>query len=347
MSTPIPSEMQALIVPSPGSPRVLVPSLVPVPSLESPYDILVKLHACSINPVDTKARQGAFPSSGVLGFDGSGVVVAAGLSALFNPGDKVMYSGVLGRSGTNAQYSVVDSRIAGLMPSNWDWADAAGLPLVGLTAWEMLEGKFGLKAWPEGEVDEAIVIVNGAGGVGSIATQLARKVFKLKTVVVTASRKETVAWAEANGATLVINHREDIADQLNQHGIAPNYAFICYGTHHYLPQLCKVMSSWGHIGSIVEEPSAPLPFSSMDAFSRALTFSWEFMFSRPLRGWHIEEHGRILGELKKAVERGEVGSGVNVRKVLGAASLREAHELLESGKAVGKVVFEIGDTIGE
>ncbi|KZT61698.1 GroES-like protein, partial [Calocera cornea HHB12733] len=293
-------------------------------------DILVHLHGCALNPIDTKARAGAFPAEAVLGFDGAGIVLAAGTRALFNPGDKVMYSGVLGRSGTNAQYGVVDSRIAGLVPDGWAWADAAGLPLVGITAWEMLEGKFRLTPWPENELDETIVIINGAGGVGSIATQLAKNVFRLKNVVVTASRRESVSWAEANGATLVIDHREDIASQLEQHNLAPAYAFICHSTSRYLPALCRVMQPWGHIGSIVEEPDAPLAFGSMDAFGRALTFSWEFMFARPMRGWRVEEQGRILGKLKRAAERGELRSTARERKVLSAMALREAHALLES-----------------
>ncbi|KZO98472.1 GroES-like protein [Calocera viscosa TUFC12733] len=343
----LPSSMQAITFPHPGPPSVLTAQTLPLPALEGPYDILVRLRACSLNPVDTKARSGAFPCPSVLGFDGAGVVVSSSPQALFKPGEGVMYSGVLGRSGTNAQYSVVDSRIAGLVPDGWEWTDAAALPLVGITAWEMLEGKFGLKPWPEREVEETLVVVNGAGGVGSVATQLARNVFKLKNVVVTASRKETVEWAEANGATLVINHREDIAEQLTAHSHSPSYAFICHSTAYYLPPLCRVMSPWGHIGSIVEDPSVPLPFSSMDAFDRALTFSWEFMFSRPMRGWKVEEQGEILGKLKRAAERGEVRSGVRVRKVLGARALREAHEMVEAGKGVGKIVFDIGESIGE
>jgi len=340
----VPSKMQAVVFSKPGDPSVLSFAEVDVPALESEYDILVKLHACSLNPVDTKARQGAFPTNPVLGYDGAGLVVTAGSKAPFKPGDKVMYSGVLGRSGTNAQYGVVDSRIAGLMPDGWDWADAAALPLVGLTAWEMLELHFGLKPWPKEEVDDTIVIVNGAGGVGSVATQLARKVFKLKNVVVTASRMETIEWAKANGATQVINHREDLADQLTFLHLTPGYAFICYGTSSYLPVLCKVMRPWGKIGSIVEEPEKDLSFG-MDAFQRALSFHWEFMFSRPMNGYHIEEQGRILKQLKKAAEQGDVKTMVKEKKVLSAGSLKEMHEFSESGKALGKIVFEIGNTI--
>jgi NADPH2:quinone reductase len=168
--------MQAIHFPSTGGASVLELTTVPIPTLSSPYDILVKIRGCALNPVDTKIREGAFEAPPILGFDGAGIVEAAGDQALFKKGESVMFAGIMGRAGTNAQYCAMDSRIAAKKPDGLDWAQAAALPLVGLTAWEVLEGHFGLRPGKGSEREETIVIVNGAGGVGSMATQLARKV---------------------------------------------------------------------------------------------------------------------------------------------------------------------------
>lgn len=168
--------MQAIQFPNPGPPSVLSLTTAPIPELSSPFDVLVRLKACALNPVDTKVRQGGFPAPSTLGFDGSGIVTTAGPQALFKEGDEVLYAGVMGRAGTNAQFSVVDSRLVAKKPHGLEWTEAAALPLVGLTAWEMLEGHFGLVPGGKTRLEETIVIVNGAGGVGSMATQLARKV---------------------------------------------------------------------------------------------------------------------------------------------------------------------------
>ncbi|KDQ62898.1 hypothetical protein JAAARDRAFT_53120 [Jaapia argillacea MUCL 33604] len=340
---PIP-QMQAIHFSKPGSPSVLTLTTTHLPSLESPYDILVKIHSCALNPVDTKIRQGAFPSHPILGFDASGTVIASSPQALYKPGDEVMYAGALGRSGSNAQYGVVDSRIVGRKPKGWTWEDAAGLPLVGLTAWEMLEGHFGLRPFEGTKKEETLLIINGAGGVGSAATQLARKVFNIKNVVVTASRKETIEWAKKNGATHVINHHEELAPQLEKLGLVPTLAFICYDTTTYLEPLCKVMSPWGKIGSIVEV-TQPLNFHIMDAFSKSLSFHWEFMLSKPAHQFDLESQGRMLNDLAKAAEEGLVGSLVWRKEVLSVENLRKYHEIVGEGKGMGKVVFEVRDTI--
>jgi NADPH2:quinone reductase len=171
------SNMQAIHVadPSAGA-KGLELITIPIPSISSPHDILVKVHAVALNPVDSKTREGlSGDSTGkILGYDGAGIVVEAGTQARFSKGDAVLYSGDATRPGSNAQYQVVDSRIAGKKPESLPWDEAAALPLAGLTAWEMLEDKFKLK--PGDNSGEVLVIVNGAGGVGSIAIQLAKKV---------------------------------------------------------------------------------------------------------------------------------------------------------------------------
>ncbi|EPQ60170.1 quinone oxidoreductase [Gloeophyllum trabeum ATCC 11539] len=339
-------QMKAIYFPEPGPASVLSLTEVPIPALETPYDILVQIKACALNPVDTKIRSGKFPAHPILGFDAAGVVEKAGQQALYKPGDEVMYSGALGRSGTNAQYSVVDSRIVGRKPKGWGWAETAGLPLVGLTAWEMLEGHFNLKPFQSPSKEETLLIVNGAGGVGSIATQLAARVFKIKSVIVTASRKETRVWAKRNGATHVINHHEALGPQLEQLGLKPTLAFICHDTQKYLEPIVKLMSPWGRIGSIVETDS-PLNFHTMDAFGKALSFHWEFMLAKPANQFDLATQGRMLNDLTKAVEDGDVTSLVTVKEVLSQDSLQRMHRLIEGGVSMGKVVFEVQDTIRE
>jgi len=280
----------------------------------------------------------------VLGFDASGVVVQAGAEALFKNGDEVMFAGVLGRSGSNGQYAVVDSRIAGRKPRGWSDGEAASLPLVGLTAWEMLECHFNLVPFSRPKKEETLIIINGAGGVGTMATQLARYVFGVHNVVVTASRQETVDWAKKNGATHTISHREPLAPQLEKLGLVPSLAFICYDTANNVKQLIPVMRPFGRIGSIVEATDS-LGIEGGAAFGKALSFHWELMFTRPLRNYDLETQGEILNNISKAVEQGLLKSIVWKKKVFSVNNLREMHALQESGQAIGKISFEVGDTI--
>ncbi|KZT27610.1 GroES-like protein [Neolentinus lepideus HHB14362 ss-1] len=336
--------MKAIHFPEPGPPSVLSLTDVPIPSLESPYDILVRIRACALNPVDTKIRQGKFHAHAVLGFDGAGIVERAGEQALFIFGDEVMFSGALGRCGTNAQYTVIDSRIVGRKPRGWSWEDAAGLPLVGLTAWEMFEGHFNLEPFQTPSKEHTLLIVNGAGGVGSVATQLAAKVFRIKNVIVTASRKETSDWARRNGATHIINHHEVLGPQLEKLCLQPTLAFICHDTQQYLEPIVKVMRPWGRVGSIVETDT-PLNFHTTDAFGKSLSFHWEFMLAKPANQFDLPTQGRMLNDLATAVEKGDVTTLVTVKEILSQDSLRKMHKLIESGKSVGKIVFEVKDTI--
>ncbi|EPQ60266.1 zinc-binding alcohol dehydrogenase [Gloeophyllum trabeum ATCC 11539] len=343
------SQMRAILTSKPGpAAQVLSLATVPVPALESAYDILVKIRGVALNPVDTKVRSSNTRPNRILGYDAAGLVEQAGEKALFKKGDEVMYAGAVARDGTNAQYGVVDSRIVGRKPKGWSWEDAAGLPLVGLTAWEMLEEQFGLKPFEKQTKEHTLLIVNGAGGVGSMATQLAARIFNVKNIIVTASRQETIDWAKKNGATHVINHREDIAAQLKDLSLKPTLAFICHDTLKYLPILVPVMRPFGRIGSIVGAPE-PIPFQAGPggAFSKALSFHWEYMFAKSAEDYEQESQGRILNLLADAAEEGKVGNLTTVKEVLSLASLKRGHELLESGKAIGKIVFEVRDTIEE
>ena len=186
-----------------------------------PNDLLVEVRGISVNPVDVKVRANRQPPDGqprILGFDAAGVVKDAGAAVTrFNPGDEVFYAGDFTRPGTNAEFHVVDERIVGRKPSSLGFAEAAAMPLTSITAWEILFDSFALE---EGEgAGESLLVVGGAGGVGSILIQLAKKLTGL-TVIATASRPDTQAWVEKMGADHVVNHANPLAEEMRALGIA-------------------------------------------------------------------------------------------------------------------------------
>ncbi|KAF2766386.1 NAD(P)-binding protein [Teratosphaeria nubilosa] len=313
-------------------------------------DILVKIAACAVNPVDTKIRQGAFPAADITGFDAAGVVETVGANVKgFKQGDEVFYSGVLGRPGSTAQYNLVDYRVSALKPRTLDWATAAAVPLVSLTAWELLADHWGLQVDdPEGvQVKKSILIINGAGGVGSIATQFARKIFKLGKVIVTASREETIEHAKQMGATHTIDHHKPLKDQIQKNaGVeGVEYIFICHSTNNYMQQAVDIASPWGKIGSIVEV-SEPLPaLHTPDAFMKSLSFTWELMLCKGVYNYDLESQGAILKQVAELYDAGRLTSLVSEKETLSVANLVKAHEKLESGMAIGKIAFEVGDDI--
>ncbi|QDS77319.1 hypothetical protein FKW77_004755 [Venturia effusa] len=342
--------MKAIHYTSGGGP----PSSLQLQTLEipkpGPTDLLVQIKACSVNPVDTKIRQGKFPASDITGYDAAGTVTEVGSQVTgFGRGDAVIYSGRLGAQGSTAQHGLVDYRLAAPKPRGWDWADASSIPLVGLTAWEMLVDHFGIE--PGDTVrngKEAILIVNGAGGVGSAATQFSR-VFGLGEVVVTASREETVRHAEELGATVVIDHHKDLKSQLKEKGIdGVKYIMICHSTPLYIEQACEIAKPWGKIGSIVE-CEEPLNFQGMAAFTKSLSFHWEFMFANAVSDDDamMRYQGGHLKEISRLCEEGKLKSTVTQTFELSAGNLRKAHEILESGKAIGKIALTVGDDIEE
>lgn len=346
------TSMQAIHFKETGPPSKLeLQRDLDIPSPKS-YDLLIRVRACSVNPVDTKIRQGAFPASDVTGYDAAGVVEAVGDSVVtFESGDEVYASGVLGRPGTTAQYYLIDSRLAAKKPKTVDFAHAAAFPLVSLTAWELLVDHFGLV--PYAVVDsmasksnaESILIINGAGGVGSIATQLARHVFKLQNVIVTASRTETIEHAKSMGATHVINHHKELKPQLEAAGIKEcKYIMICHSTPNYIEQACEIASCWGKVGSIVETDEA-LAFHIPAAFTKALSFHWEFMLAKGSANVMLESQGRILKQVAKLIDQKILKPIVTQEMPLTLSNLIKSHEMLESGKTIGKIVLTVGDSL--
>ena len=304
-------------------------------------DLLVKIAAVSVNPVDTKVRRRpttAPDQPKILGWDAAGTVEATGPDCvLFKPGDKVWYAGSIARPGSNAEYQLVDERITGRMPKTLSFAEAAALPLTTITAWEMLFDRFAIRIGKPASAG-ALLIIGGAGGVGSIALQLARRLTGL-TVIATASRPETQAWCRALGAHHVIDHAQSLADQLAALGHnSVDYLFCTTATEQHLPVIPDLLAPQGKFG-LIDDPKAldALPFKR-----KSLSIHWEAMFVRSLFGTPdmIAQHN-LLNEVAGLVEDGLIRT--TLTETLGpidAATLKRAHALIESGRAKGKVVLE-------
>jgi len=310
----------------------------PVPSGR---DLLVEVQAVSVNPVDTKVRRSAAPAEGeykVLGFDAVGVVRETGPDvSLFRPGDAVWYAGAIDRPGSNAEFQLVDERLVGRKPKTLSAADAAALPLTGITAWELLFDRLQVPLAGNGR-PSTLLIVGAAGGVGSILIQLARQRTDL-TVVATASRPETRAWVTQLGAHHVIDHREAFAPQLAAFNLPPvDQVISLTHTDKHFVQLVDVLAPQGKL-ALIDDPE---PIDVRLLKRKSLSLHWELMFTRSLfQTADMEAQHHLLNALAGLVDAGVVRSTVQAR--LGpicADNLKKAHALLESGGAVGKIVLE-------
>ncbi len=312
---------------------------IEIPKAEG-RDLLVKIIAVSVNPVDTKLRLRAAPEGdwGVLGFDASGVVEAVGPEVQnFKPGHAVFYAGSIARPGTNSEYHLVDERIVGRKPASLSDAEAAALPLTAITAWEMLFDRLDVKR-PTPQGGKAILIIGGAGGVGSITIQLLRTLTDL-TVVATASRPETQDWVRECGAHHVIDHRQPLAPQVEALGLgAPGFVFSTTQTGQHLADIVGLIAPQGRFG-LIDDPDVlnVMPFKL-----KAVSIHWEMMFTRSLFGTpDMAEQGKLLNEVAALVEAGRIRSTVTeVAGKIDAATLRAVHAQLESGSARGKIVLE-------
>ncbi|MDH3615648.1 MAG: zinc-binding alcohol dehydrogenase family protein [Gammaproteobacteria bacterium] len=303
-----------------------------------PNDLLVEVRGISVNPVDVKVRANVQPDGGprILGFDAAGVVKEVGSETTrFRPGDEVFYAGDITRPGTNAEFQLVDERIVGRKPSSLGFAEAAGMPLTTITAWEILFDSFGLKEG-EGEGD-ALLVIGGAGGVGSILTQLAKKLTSLE-VIATASRPDTQAWVAKMGADHVVNHRKPLDEEMKALGIAPRYVAALTNTGDHFASIVELTKPRGHI-ALIDDP-ASLDIVSLK--SKALSVSWEFMFTRSMfQTEDMEAQHNLLSRVADLLDDGTLVSTVNRHGGdLSVANLRAAHELQESGTAIGKTVLD-------
>lgn len=305
-------------------------------------DLLVRVRAISINPVDVKVRSPKDRTEDiprVLGWDVAGVVEEAGENCtLFKPGDEVYYAGSIMRPGGNSEYHLVDERIVGIKPSKLNFAEAAALPLTSITAWEGLFDRLGISERKEDNQGKTILIIGAAGGVGSIAVQLAK--YAGLRVIGTASRPESAEWSKQLGADHIINHYEDFIPQLRKYGLEHvEYVFCLNSTEKHWNNIAEVIAPQGRICSIVESDE-PLNLTLLK--NKSATFAWEFMFTRSMfQTPDMMEQHKLLNELTRLVDQGIIRSTVN--KSLGpinAANLREAHAMLETGQTVGKVILE-------
>lgn len=307
----------------------------PRPELNA-RDVLVKISAISVNPVDTKVRSGSIPthSRGILGWDAVGEVVEIGSEVEnFTAGDRVWYAGDLTREGSNAEYQAVDERIISLAPKSLSDDEAAALPLTGLTAWEMLFDRFGITQQSSG----SILIIGGGGGVGSIAIQLL-KAKTAMTVIATASRPETQDWVRALGADYVINHHLPLEEQLMQLGLAqPDYVFSTNATETYLQQIADLIAPQGKFG-LIDDPES---LNIMPLKPKSISTHWELMFTRSMfETKDMAQQGEILHQLATLVEEGKVQTTLDtVLGPINVENLTQAHQLIESGKAKGKVIL--------
>jgi NADPH2:quinone reductase len=304
-------------------------------------DILVEVRAVSVNPVDYKVRRSTAPQGEdwqVLGWDAAGVVIATGADATrFKPGDEVFYAGSITRPGSNAEFHLVDERIVGRKPSSLDWAQSAALPLTALTAWETLFDRMDVSR-PVPGAASALLIIGGAGGVGSIAIQITRQLTNL-TVVATASRPETEAWARALGAHHVIDHSRPLAAQIADLGVgAPAFVFSTTHTEQHAAEAAELIAPQGRF-ALIDDPQG---FDAMVFKRKAVSIHHELMFTRAIYETpDMAEQGRILDSIADLVDEGRIQTTLTERlSPINAANLRRAHALLESGTARGKIVLE-------
>jgi zinc-binding alcohol dehydrogenase family protein len=306
----------------------LADTSIPVPE-PRPHDILVQVAAVSVNPVDTKVRPGQ--SGRVLGYDGAGTVVATGPDVTrFVPGDEVYYAGDITRPGSNAEFQAVDERIVGRKPASLSFADAAALPLTTITAWETLFDHLKATAGTEGD----FLIVGAPGGVGSVLTQLARTQTRLR-VIGTAGRPESADWVRRQGAHEVVDHRDLAAEvkRLAPHGV--DWLFSAYSGGQ-IPVFGELLRPFGHIVAIDDEHDDVYPLKS-----KSITWHWEFMFARSShQADDIAAQGELLDQAAALVDRGVLRTTAT-RQIDGitAATLTEAHRLIENGKVIGKIVL--------
>jgi zinc-binding alcohol dehydrogenase family protein len=309
--------------------------------LASGRDLLVDVRAISVNPVDTKIRNGVAPAAGewkVLGWDAAGIVSAVGPEVTgFKPGDRVWYAGSIARAGTNSERHLVDERIVGKMPASLDFSQAAALPLTGITAWEMLFDRLGL-AQDTSPSPATLLIIGAGGGVGSIMVQLARQLTGV-TVIGTASRPQTQAWVRELGAHHVIDHSLPISQELKRIGIPQvDYIVSLTQTDQHFAEIAEAIAPQGKFG-LIDDPKE-LNISLLKR--KSVSLHWELMFTRSLFGTEdMAAQGRLLSRLAELVDAGRIRTTVGEHfGTIKAANLKRAHAVLESGQARGKIVLE-------
>ncbi|MBB3836340.1 NADPH2:quinone reductase [Runella defluvii] len=308
----------------------------------SGHELLVKISAISVNPVDFKIRQNSakgtvLDTPKIIGWDAAGVVEAVGENvSLFSVGDKVYYAGDITKPGSNSEYQLIDERIVGKQPSTLADEAAAAMPLTVLTAWEIFFDRMRLSA--ERDQNKTLLIIGGAGGVGSIAIQIAKKVLGLK-VIATASRPETIEWCQKMGADVVVNHR-NLVEEVRGAGFQfVDFIVDFVDNNGYWDAMAELIKPQGHIASIT---GSAVPVALNKLKSKSVSFSWEFMYTRSTYQTDdmIEQH-HILNRVAQLLDEGVLfHTHTHTLHGLSAETLKQAHAQLESGTTIGKWVIK-------
>ncbi len=303
-------------------------------------NLLVKIAAIAVNPVDFKVRQNSakdkvLETPKIIGWDAVGTVEAIGDQvSLFKVGDEVYYAGDINKDGSNAEYQLIDERIVGKKPTTLSMAEAAAMPLTVLTAWEILFDRLRINEKDKGKT---LLIIGGAGGVGSIAIQLAKKVAGL-TVIATASRPETVAWCKAQGADHVVNHKELLSEVREAGFQYVDFILDFVDANFYWDQMAELIKPQGHIASITGS-AEPVALNKLK--SKSVSFSWELMFTRSNFETDdmIEQH-HILNKVADLLDQGVLKTTLKETLIgLSADNLKKAHQQLENGTTIGKIAI--------
>lgn len=325
----------------PALPESLFDVELPVP-VPGEHDVLVQVQAAGINPLDNRVRRPkdkVEPQPRVLGWDAAGVVLAVGAAVTkFRAGDRVYYAGEIGRQGSFAEYQLVDEFLAARMPASLDFAGAAALPLTALTAWSALFTRMKIARSAEANAGKTLLVIGAAGGVGSLAVQLAARAAGLH-VIGTASRPESAAWVQAMGASHVVDHRGDVAAQLRAAGYRyVDYVLILGDTDTWYPVAAEMIAPEGTIGTVVEA-TKPIDWAAL--WDKSATLVWEMVFTRneyaPERRHEI---GDMLADLGRLVDAGIIESTLTEHvPMLNAATLHAALARLAEGRSIGKTVL--------
>jgi len=320
------------------SPEALVDVELETPVAEG-HDLLVRVQAVSVNPVDTKIRNNVNADNNqwkTLGWDAVGIVEAIGDQvSQFKVGDVVWYAGALNRQGSNSELQLVDERIVGHKPKTLEPREAAALPLTAITAWEMLFDRLQVpKVAPE---NTSILVIGGAGGVGSITIQLLKQLTNL-TIITTASRAETKEWVKQLGADYVLDHSQPLTTQIKQLGLnAPLYVFSTTQTDQHLSDIVELIAPQGHFGLIDDPAQLDIkPFKS-----KSVSVHWEFMFTRSMyQTQDMVKQSELLNEVAELVDTGKIKTTVSqVLSPINAQNLKMAHQQIERGTTKGKIVL--------
>lgn len=323
-------------------PLALVDIELPDPT-PGAWDLLVRVEAIAVNPVDTKVRRRDQPAAGewrVLGWDAAGRVEAVGSAVQgFEVGDRVWYAGALNRPGCYSERQLVDARLVSRLPAGLSASEAAALPLTAITAWELLFDRLRLSQGPEAHRGEALLVVGGAGGVGSILVQLALQLTG-QTVIATASRPQSQDWLRQLGVQHVIDHHQPLLPQLQAQGLGEVQRVVSLThTDRHFEQLVEVLAPQGAL-ALIDDP-APEAINVLALKRKSLSLHWELMFTRSLfQTPDMAEQGRLLARVAELVEAGRLRTtlGEDLGPIC-AATLRQAHQRIESQTTVGKLVL--------